>query len=99
MTASGVLTDGAAEFGRIHNRRWLVSDYEAGDVVLHNPYMVKAVLIACQRCLMALQIHASTVNKDPANVIRLATDLRYVDTCRPWDEVRSSFLFDISDCS
>lgn len=41
MLESGVLTDGPAEFGRIHNRRWLVSDYEAGDVVLHTSYMVR----------------------------------------------------------
>ncbi len=38
MLESGVLTDGPAEFGRTHKRRWLVSDYEAGDVVL--PYFV-----------------------------------------------------------
>lgn len=38
MLESGVLTDGPAEFGRTHHRRWLVSDYEAGDVVLHSPY-------------------------------------------------------------
>lgn len=36
-----------------------------------------------------MQIHASTVNKDPKNVIRLATDLRFVDSSKPWDEVRA----------
>lgn len=40
MLESGVLTEGPAQFGRTHNRRWLVSDFEAGDVVLHNTYMV-----------------------------------------------------------
>lgn len=40
MLDSGVLTDGPAGFGRLHNRRWLVTDYEAGDVVLHSTYMV-----------------------------------------------------------
>lgn len=40
MLDSGVLTEGPAGFGRTHSRRWLVTDYEAGDVVLHNTYMV-----------------------------------------------------------
>lgn len=40
MLESGILTDGPAEFGRTHKRRWLVSDYQAGDVVLHSPYTV-----------------------------------------------------------
>lgn len=40
-------------------------------MVLHNPFM----------------IHASTVNEDPDNVIRLATDLRYADSSKPWDSV------------
>ena len=73
MLESGVLTDGPAEFARTYKRRWLVTDYEAGDVVLHSSYM----------------IHASTVNHDPNNIIRLATDLRFVDSSRPWDEVGS----------
>lgn len=41
MLESGVLTEGPAQFCREHNRRWLVSDFEAGDVVLHNTYMVR----------------------------------------------------------
>lgn len=41
--------------------RWLVADYEAGDVVLHSPFMV----------------HASTTNVDPGNRIRLSTDIRF----------------------
>jgi ectoine hydroxylase-related dioxygenase (phytanoyl-CoA dioxygenase family) len=41
--------------------RWLVADYEAGDMVVHSPYMV----------------HASTVNVDPGKRIRLSTDIRY----------------------
>ncbi|KAH8650566.1 hypothetical protein BGZ60DRAFT_473864 [Tricladium varicosporioides] len=70
MLSTGLLADGPAEFGRAHNRRWLVSAYEAGDVVLHSPYT----------------IHASTVNHDPNNVIRLATDLRFVDSSKQWDQ-------------
>ena len=42
MMAGGVLTDGPAEFGRQSQRKWLVSAYEAGDVVLHSSYMVSS---------------------------------------------------------
>lgn len=31
------------------------------------------------------QIHASTINHDPENRIRLGTDLRFVDKSRRWD--------------
>ena len=41
--------------------RWLVADYEAGDVVIHSPYM----------------IHASLDNTDAKGRIRLSTDIRY----------------------
>lgn len=41
--------------------RWLVADYEAGDMVVHSPYIV----------------HASTRNIDPQGRIRLSTDIRY----------------------
>lgn len=34
---------------------------------------------------MYVQIHASTINYDPENRIRLGTDLRFVDSSRPWD--------------
>lgn len=44
MLTTGLLSEGPADFGRIHNRRWLVSAYEAGDVVLHSPYTVSAML-------------------------------------------------------
>ncbi|KAF2763018.1 hypothetical protein EJ05DRAFT_495860 [Pseudovirgaria hyperparasitica] len=69
MMHGGLLADGPAEFGRKHDRRWLLTEYEAGDVVLHTPYT----------------IHASTINCDPDNIIRLGTDLRFVDSSRPWD--------------
>ena len=39
----------------------LIADYEAGDVVLHSPYM----------------IHAATCNDDPSGRLRLSTDIRY----------------------
>lgn len=41
--------------------RWLIADYEAGDVMLHSPYM----------------IHAATANDDPEGRIRLSCDIRY----------------------
>lgn len=44
-----------------HNTRWLVTDYEAGDVMVHSAHIV----------------HASTDNVDPQNALRLSTDIRY----------------------
>jgi ectoine hydroxylase-related dioxygenase (phytanoyl-CoA dioxygenase family) len=41
--------------------RWLVSDYRAGDLVIHNAYMV----------------HASVDNTNRAGRMRLSTDIRY----------------------
>lgn len=40
MMSTGFLTNGAKEFGKQHSRRWLVTAYEAGDVVFHKPHMV-----------------------------------------------------------
>lgn len=40
MMATGLLSETPAEFARELGRRWLVSAYEAGDVVLHKPHMV-----------------------------------------------------------
>ena len=34
-----------------------------------------------------IQIHASTMNYDPDNIIRVGTDLRFVDSSKPWDKV------------
>jgi ectoine hydroxylase-related dioxygenase (phytanoyl-CoA dioxygenase family) len=41
--------------------RWLIADYEAGDMVVHSAYM----------------IHAATENMDPKGRMRLSTDIRY----------------------
>jgi hypothetical protein len=41
--------------------RWLIADYQAGDMVIHSPYLV----------------HASLNNTDPNKVMRLSTDIRY----------------------
>ncbi|KAF2142692.1 uncharacterized protein K452DRAFT_270535 [Aplosporella prunicola CBS 121167] len=70
MMTTGWLADGPLGFGREYKKRWLVSAYEAGDVVLHKPHM----------------IHASTLNNDPLDRIRVATDLRYVSSARPHDK-------------
>ncbi|KAF2164199.1 hypothetical protein M409DRAFT_68075 [Zasmidium cellare ATCC 36951] len=72
MMHGGMLHNGPAEFSRDFQRRWLVAanGYEAGDVVLHN----------------AFAIHASTMNYDTEGVIRVGTDLRFVDSSKEWDK-------------
>ena len=51
MMATGLLSEFPAEFAREHGRRWLISAYEAGDVVLHKPHMVSTMtLLLVLRC-------------------------------------------------
>jgi ectoine hydroxylase-related dioxygenase (phytanoyl-CoA dioxygenase family) len=57
----GWLSNDLAPMADALDTRWLVADYEAGDMVVHSPYMV----------------HASTMNVDPERRIRLSTDIRY----------------------
>lgn len=52
-----------------HNTRWLVADYEAGDVMVHSAHIV----------------HASTDNVDPQQRLRLSTDIRYQRQSEPID--------------
>jgi len=40
MLSTGLLADGPREYSETFSRRWLVTAYEAGDVVLHTPYSV-----------------------------------------------------------
>lgn len=40
MMGGGLLATGAAEFAKEHGRRWLLTDYQAGDVVFHKSYAV-----------------------------------------------------------
>ncbi|MGI8418601.1 MAG: phytanoyl-CoA dioxygenase family protein [Nakamurella sp.] len=49
--------------------RWLISDFRAGDVMIHSPYMV----------------HASLDNADRDRMIRLSTDIRYQRAGDPID--------------
>jgi phytanoyl-CoA hydroxylase len=43
MLSTGLLADGPREYSETFSRRWLVTDYKAGDVVLHTPYAVGKV--------------------------------------------------------
>jgi ectoine hydroxylase-related dioxygenase (phytanoyl-CoA dioxygenase family) len=61
MNDGGWITKDLPELAERLGSRWLTADYEAGDVVLHSPYM----------------IHAATCNDDPAGRLRLSTDIRY----------------------
>jgi ectoine hydroxylase-related dioxygenase (phytanoyl-CoA dioxygenase family) len=61
MTEGGWVSKDLPDMAERFDTRWLAADYEAGDVMLHSPYM----------------IHASTLNEDSQNRIRLSTDIRY----------------------
>jgi ectoine hydroxylase-related dioxygenase (phytanoyl-CoA dioxygenase family) len=61
MGKNGWLTRDLAALADRLEARWLMANYEAGDMVVHSPYM----------------IHASTTNIDPLGRIRLSTDIRY----------------------
>ncbi|KAK8151793.1 phytanoyl-CoA hydroxylase [Phyllosticta citrichinensis] len=77
MMSTGFLAQSPAGFGREHGARWLLTDYEAGDAVLHQPH----------------SIHASTINHDSQNKIRVGTDLRFVNSARPYDRWTNYFQF------
>jgi phytanoyl-CoA hydroxylase len=70
MLSTGLLADGPREYSETLKRRWLVMKYEAGDVVLHNPFA----------------IHASTLDFGPHNVICVSIDLMFVDGSKRWDK-------------
>jgi ectoine hydroxylase-related dioxygenase (phytanoyl-CoA dioxygenase family) len=61
MNDGGWLTKKLAEMADRFDTRWLITDYEAGDVVFHSPYM----------------IHAATQNGNQHGVMRLSTDIRF----------------------
>ena len=63
MAAGGVIAEDALDYTEKtgQGRKWLIADYEAGDVVFHDPFMV----------------HTATVNQSEKGIIRLSTDLRF----------------------
>jgi ectoine hydroxylase-related dioxygenase (phytanoyl-CoA dioxygenase family) len=61
MTEGGWISKDLPSMAEKFDTQWLAADYEAGDVVLHSPFM----------------IHASTNNASPLGRIRLSTDIRF----------------------
>jgi ectoine hydroxylase-related dioxygenase (phytanoyl-CoA dioxygenase family) len=61
MRDGGWVSTNLAEMADRFKSRWLIANYEVGDMVIHSPYM----------------IHAATQNNDPLNRIRLSTDIRF----------------------
>lgn len=61
MTEGGWVSKDLPDMAERFDARWLIADYEAGDVMLHSPFM----------------IHASTTNQDGQHRLRLSTDIRY----------------------
>ncbi|CAE6423774.1 unnamed protein product [Rhizoctonia solani] len=86
MMRGGHLGHDSQAFGSTHgNRKWLIADYEAGDVVFHHPYSIHASCVNESPTNTIRLIHASCVNESPTNTIRLATDLRFVNPEAPYD--------------
>ena len=69
MRENGWITTNLVDMADRFNSRWLIADYEAGDMVIHSPYL----------------IHAATVNRDPLDRARLSTDIRYQRADDPID--------------
>jgi ectoine hydroxylase-related dioxygenase (phytanoyl-CoA dioxygenase family) len=61
MRENGWISTNLVEMAERFKSRWLIADYEAGDMVIHSPYMV----------------HAATQNNDPLKRTRLSTDIRF----------------------
>jgi ectoine hydroxylase-related dioxygenase (phytanoyl-CoA dioxygenase family) len=61
MTEGGWVSKDLPDMAERFDTRWLIADYEAGDIMIHSPFM----------------IHASTTNFDPQSRIRLSTDIRF----------------------
>ena len=61
MTEGGWVSKDLPEMADKFDTQWLATDYQAGDVVLHSPFM----------------IHASTNNASPTGRLRLSTDIRF----------------------
>lgn len=61
MSATGWLTKDLPALADKMDSRWLIADYEAGDMVIHSSYM----------------IHAATGNDATDGTMRLSTDIRF----------------------
>jgi len=61
MSATGGIGKDLSALVSRYNTRWLVADYEAGDMVIHTSYI----------------IHAATQNDSHEERMRLSTDIRY----------------------
>jgi hypothetical protein len=61
MTEGGWVSKDLPDMAEKFDTRWLIANYEAGDIVVHSPFM----------------IHAATLNESRDGVIRLSTDIRY----------------------
>jgi ectoine hydroxylase-related dioxygenase (phytanoyl-CoA dioxygenase family) len=61
MRENGWVSIDLVSMAQHFNSRWLIADYEAGDMVIHSPYI----------------IHAATLNNDPQSRTRLSTDIRF----------------------
>ncbi|ENN88768.1 hypothetical protein RHSP_43751 [Rhizobium freirei PRF 81] len=61
MMEGGWVSKDLPDMAERFDTRWLIADYEAGDIMLHSPFM----------------IHASTTNQDELQRLRLSTDIRY----------------------
>lgn len=70
MSETGYLDPDSGGFAKKWGKKWLVADYEAGDLVLHSPYMV----------------HSAARNENEEGIIRLATDLRFMEEGKPLDK-------------
>lgn len=64
MMATGLLSEYPAEFARQHGRRWLVSSYEAGDVVLHKPHAVcSPISLSCIHALASCMLMTRSMHR------------------------------------
>lgn len=61
MSSTGWLTKDLPNLAARLDSRWLIADYEAGDMVVHSAYM----------------IHAATSNEADDGTMRLSTDIRF----------------------
>lgn len=61
MASGGWISKDLPALANLIDGRWLLANFEAGDMVVHSPYL----------------IHSATVNFDAKNRMRLSTDIRY----------------------